>query len=161
MGDKVAEKQAPKVFQDEEVEVSVPEEVEGEAKGDDLVEINSPRNIKEIVGKIIVISRVRITPTLKDNDVMEISRIYGTVIDNDEDVKKIIEQGTINDVVKKIVSKYKEEEEFYSTSKGVALSLRNYVIPALNKGRVLAYVTTKKSKYPQDMVVLVSPFLAK
>ena len=165
----------PKVLQEEGEQGEEEEEVEAiqsigdkpieaEARADEVAEPETRRNIRDFIGKLLLIRKFQINPTVKtmpdgSNKFMYVSYIDGCVIDNDKVVDEVVKQGTINEKVKKLIKEECKEVKLYSTSAGVAVSLNSYVRPALERGAVLVKVATKKSGYPNDIITLVNPFL--
>ena len=166
----------PKVLNQEEEEGEEEEEVRAieslgskpiavEAKTDEITEGEGRVNIKEYIGKIVLIRKFTINPTVKtspdgSNKMMYVSYIDGCVIEDDDAVKDIVKERTVTNKVKDIIKKECKEMYFYSTSAGIAVSLNSYVRPALERGSVLMKIATKKSGYPQDTITLVNPFIS-
>ena len=161
----------PSVLNEEEEEEEEPlaiaglgdKEVEASATGDEIVPPDMRVNVKNYIGKLLLVKAFRIRPTPKETPdgsvkLMYISYIDGCVIEDEDLVEKVRKAKTVDGKLKEEIANACKEVKLYSTSAGVAVSLNNYVRPALARGAVLVYITTKKSKYPQDMVVLENPF---
>ena len=148
--------QANKILGDKQIEAS--------ASTDDITPMETRENVKLHVGHLILIRKFSVTPTIKDmpdgtSKVMYITYIDGCLIDNKEVIDKIKSEGVINEKVKDLIRKNCTDNKFYSTSAGIAMSIKQYVEPALKRGAVLTEVATKKSNYPQDMLILKNPFI--
>ncbi len=128
------------------------------AGSDEISEPETRTNVKEYMGKLLLVSSFVIRPTLKDDKFMYVSHIDGCVIMSDGVVNKIKEIGAIDKEVKDLVKKECQPVKLYSTSSGVATSLNTYVKDALSRGRVLVEISSKKGRYPQDVILLKNPF---
>jgi uncharacterized protein YeeX (DUF496 family) len=128
------------------------------ANSDEIAEPETRENVKEYMGKLLLISSFTIRPVLKDNKFMYVSHIDGCVIENADVVNKIKEIGAIDKEVKELIKKECQPVKLYSTSSGVAVSLNSYVKDALKKGKVLVEISSKKGRYPQDIILLKNPF---
>ena len=138
-------------------------EVEATASGEEIVPPDTRMNVRDFIGKLLLIKSFKIRPTPKEAPdgtvkIMYVSYIDGCVIEDEDVIERVRKSKTIDAKLKELIAKSCKEVKLYSTSAGVAVSLNNYVRPAMAKGAVLVYVNTKKSKYPQDMVVLEAPF---
>lgn len=138
-------------------------EVEATATSDEIALPDTRLNVRNFVGKLVLIKSFKIRPTPKEAPdgtvkIMYVSYIDGCVIEDETIIEKVRKSKDIDPKLKEAIAKACREVKLYSTSAGVAVSLNNYVRPAMAKGAVLVYVNTKKSKYPQDMVVLEAPF---
>ncbi len=132
--------------------------VSATATTDEIAEPETRENVKEYMGKLLLISSFNIRPVLREDKLMYVSHIDGCVIDSDEIVNKIKEIGAIDKEVKELIKKECQPVKLYSTSSGVATSLNGYVKDALSKGKVLVEVSSKKGRYPQDIILLKNPF---
>ncbi len=144
--------------QEEKALQGVTEPVSVTATTDEISEPETRENIKEYMGKLLLISSFTIRPVLRDDKFMYVSHIDGCVITDGNVVNKIKEIGAIDKEVKELIKKECQSVKLYSTSSGVATSLNSYVKDALNKGRVLVEIASKKGRYPQDIILLKNPF---
>ncbi len=144
--------------QEEQALQGITETVSVSASIDEIAEPETRENVKEYMGKLLLISSFTIRPVLKDNKFMYVSHIDGCVVENNDVINKIKEIGAIDKEVKELIKKECQPVKLYSTSSGVAVSLNSYVKDALKKGKVLVEITSKKGRYPQDIILLKNPF---
>jgi hypothetical protein len=134
------------------------EPVSAFASTDEIAEPEVRENVRDYMGKLLLISSFYIRPVVREDKFMYISHIDGCVIQSDDTIQKIKDAGVIDKDVKEMIKKECQPVKLYSTSSGIANSLNGYVKDNLSRGRVLVEVSSKKGRYPQDIILLKNPF---